>query len=190
MIRFPKESHLPTLPNTEPYDSYPSRLRKRLSQLFTEVRLVTHDIQSPPVLLVSRQFTQSLSAGTPAVVQLVSETHDTHGEFDPSTYRWTPIKTGYYRVSWSVAFLGGAATDNACESAIQRSGIALVSAHVIHPLTSASSAYVTAGGSAVIHMSGSDYLEVVAEAAQACSIPADESATYLSAEFVGGDAIA
>jgi hypothetical protein len=188
VIRFPRDPHLPLLPADESLRGYAAMLRKRLTQLFTEVRLTTADIQSPPVVLMVRSATQSLSAGVAPKVQFEAAPYDTRGYADLTNYRYTPLETGYYRVSWGLLFGTASNPDNGCVASLYVNGSAVRGDKAINPTTTDT---ISAGGSACVYLNGSsDYIEVYALSVQACSVVANAPFNFLAAELIGADAIA
>lgn len=111
MNRFPWDVHLPLPVNRGAYEE---DYYRALNDIFRQLALVTHEIQTPPVCVVDLNGSdQSIGGGVATnLVHFItgsSSSIDTHGWWNNSTYRYIPKESGYYLVS---AHIGLADTAN------------------------------------------------------------------------------
>lgn len=158
---------------------------RRSRDLWTQAARVTRELQAPPVLHVRRTTAQALTAATPAKVQFNSTRYDTHGWWDATNYRYLPRRSGYYLLSWSLAFEAGASADANCVAALYTDGGADRAANVINPTTTTQ---ITASNSAIIYFDGSSrYIEVFGLCSQNTNMVGDQTYSYLCAHYIGDD---
>lgn len=156
---------------------------RRLRELWRTAAQVTRELQAPPVMHVRRLSDQALTATVSSKINFDSVRYDTHGYWDATNFRYTPLRSGYYWLTWSLAFDPGASADNVCWSVLWVNGSSDRAAKVINPTTTDQ---VTANGSALIYANGSSsYFEVYGLSSQNCDVIGDQMYSYFCASYVG-----
>jgi hypothetical protein len=101
---------VPILPDSGDADHYTRTLVRRLQDMFRDYSAEINKLSRRPLLIATRNGTdQNLTVNATDVLAWTTETLDTHGWFDTSTYRFTPKLPGYYQVMLLVEYNTGAA---------------------------------------------------------------------------------
>lgn len=136
-----------------------------------------------PAVSAYRNAAQSISAATFTKVNLDTEVLDAGGYFDNATnYRWTP-PAGLYLVSFQTTTAGGG-TGNLWLALLYKNGAAIAR----HDAAMTTGLFASAGGSKLVRMNGTDYLELYCYNGSGGSISlavGNEIGNYLTGVKVG-----
>lgn len=174
----------PALPDVR-MDGYNNRLHERLTTLLTEYAKVGRQIQNPPTCRRTKDAEQAIADTDPAKVTFATAGWDTHGYWDATNNRYTPLDfAGYYRVSAKLSFAPQAVTTGNRRCAIYRNNTEYSSVTV--PQTSTLRVVVLCTD--LVYLNGaSDYVEIFAICGEACDIEAEAYRTSFAIEYVGAD---
>lgn len=154
----------------------------RLKELFSQGARVTRQLQSPPVLVAAKSGSQALSGAT--TITWGTETYDTHEWFASNAY--TPLETGYYRVSARLTFESSPSSSNTCTMYVRVGGTVVAASRNTQ---TASGQVLTAEINTIVWCNGStDYIDVQASSSGAQNI--DGEFCGLAIHFIGADQIA
>lgn len=175
---------LPDLPDVR-MDGYNNRLHQRLAQLFGEYSKVGRQLQNPPTCRRTKDAAQTISITSAVKVTFATAGWDTHGYWDATNDRYTPLDfAGYYRVSAKVTFAGQAVTAPGRAVDIYVSG----ASYSRVTLQTSATSRLTVMATDLVYLNGAtDYVEVFVICGEACDIEADASRTSFAIEYVGAD---
>ncbi len=183
MFRWPL---FPRLPDPE-MDRFPARLVERLRELFVEYAKIGRQLQCPPTLRMTKSAVQSIAVTTPVKITFETTGWDTHGYWDATNHRYTPLDfSGYYRVSAKLSFDPQTVTVGNRRCAIYVNGAEYSSVTV--PQTSTLRVVVLSTDLVLLN-GQTDYVEVFVISGEAATIEAESYRTSLAIEYVGADQI-
>jgi hypothetical protein len=174
----------PRLPEARE-DRFADRLVTRLRELFTEFAKVGRQTQCPPTLRRTKSGAQTISGTGATKVTFETAGWDTHGYWDATNSRYTPLDfTGYYRISAKLSFEPQVVTTGNRRCAIYVNNAEYSSVTV--PQTT-SLRVVVLTTDLVLLNGATDYVEIFAICGEACVIEAESYRTSLAIEYVGAD---
>jgi hypothetical protein len=178
----------PVLPRVPEWGGNGNRLVERLRELFVEYAKIGRQDQCPPTLRRTMAATQAVSANAATKVTFgTAGGWDTHGYWDATNYRYTPLDySGYYRVSAKLSFDPMTVTTANRRCAIYVNGAEYSSVTV--PQTTGLRVMVLTTD--LVALNGStDYVEVFCIAGDAVTVEAETYRTSLAIEYVGANQI-
>jgi hypothetical protein len=181
MFRWPLQ---PRLPDPKIPD-FADKIVTRLRELFGEYAKVGRQLQCPPTLRMTKDAAQTIAVTTAVKVTFVTIRWDTHGYWDATNNRYTPLDfSGYYRVSAKLSIAPQTVTVASRRCAIYVNGAEYSS--VVLPQTTTLRLVVLTTDLVLLN-GQTDYVEVFIIAAEACEIEAESYRTSLAIEYVGAN---
>ena len=174
----------PRLPDPKT-EQFPHRLVERLRELFVEFSKVGRQVQCPPTFRRTKSGAQSIAVTTPVKVTFETAGWDTHGYWDATNNRYTPLDfTGYYRITAKASF--GQQVDP-----VGNRKVAIYVNNAEYSSVTLTPANNLALGVMVTDLAylngATDYVEVFVTCGEACTIAAESYRTSIAIEYVGAD---